>query len=94
MFRIRMPIYLAREWFKHTVGVARNEESRRYVTYAPDCFLPEQLRRRNPDAKQGSLDVPVDDGDALRQEVHDYMERGLALYDKLLRRYVCLSSLS
>lgn len=27
--RIKMPIFVAREWFRHTVGFARNEISRR-----------------------------------------------------------------
>lgn len=28
-FRIKVPIFLAREWFRHTIGFARNEVSRR-----------------------------------------------------------------
>ena len=27
--RLKMPIYVAREWFRHTIGFARNEVSRR-----------------------------------------------------------------
>jgi thymidylate synthase (FAD) len=27
--RLKMPIFVAREWFRHTVGFARNEVSRR-----------------------------------------------------------------
>ncbi len=30
-FRIRMPVAVARQWFRSTVGLARNEVSRRYV---------------------------------------------------------------
>jgi thymidylate synthase (FAD) len=30
-FRLKMPIFVAREWFRHTVGFSRNEVSRRYV---------------------------------------------------------------
>ena len=34
-FRLKMPIWMAREWFRHTVGFARNEVSRRYVDSPP-----------------------------------------------------------
>ena len=27
-FRLKMPIWMAREWFRHTIGFARNEVSR------------------------------------------------------------------
>ncbi|WP_143218009.1 FAD-dependent thymidylate synthase, partial [Acinetobacter indicus] len=34
--RIKMPIFVARQWFKHTVGFTRNEVSRRYVDDTPE----------------------------------------------------------
>jgi thymidylate synthase (FAD) len=55
-FRIRMPIWMAREWFRHTVGFSRNEVSRRYVDDEPTFFLPDQIRTRAPNKKQGSND--------------------------------------
>ena len=35
--RVKMPIFVAREWYRHTVGFARNEVSRRYVDTPPEC---------------------------------------------------------
>lgn len=58
-FRIKMPIFVAREWFRHTVGFSRNEESRRYVDGAVQCFLPDTARQRDPNVKQGSMKSPV-----------------------------------
>lgn len=55
-FRLRMPIWMAREWFRHTIGFARNEVSRRYVDDPPTFYLPESLRTRAPNKKQGSND--------------------------------------
>jgi thymidylate synthase (FAD) len=55
-FRLRMPIWMAREWFRHTVGFARNEVSRRYVDDPPTFFLPDAVRTRAPSIKQGSGD--------------------------------------
>lgn len=54
-FRIACPIFVARQWFRHTIGVARNEVSRRYVDEEVEYFLPEIIRAK-PEAsiKQGS----------------------------------------
>ena len=43
-FRLKMPIWMAREWFRHTIGFARNEVSRRYVDSPPTFHLPEEFR--------------------------------------------------
>jgi thymidylate synthase (FAD) len=67
-FRLKMPIFIAREWYRHTVGFSRNEVSRRYVDDAPECWVPTpaDLRARDPNKKQGSKDSSVDDA----QELH------------------------
>lgn len=53
--RITAPIFIARQWYRSNVGVARNEVSRRYVDDGLDFFRPDEWRRR-PDGtiKQGS----------------------------------------
>jgi len=63
--RITAPIFVARQWFRSTVGVARNEVSRRYVSDDPEFFYPDEWRSR-PDGsiKQGSGD-PLDEADDL-----------------------------
>jgi thymidylate synthase (FAD) len=67
-FRIKMPIFVAREWFRHQIGLSRNEVSRRYVDTPPECWVPapDQVRARDPRLKQGSKSTPVDNYD----EVH------------------------
>ena len=52
-FRLKMPIFVAREWYRHQIGFARNEVSRRYVDSEPECYVP-KLRERDPKLKQGS----------------------------------------
>jgi len=54
-FRIKAPIFVARQWFKHMIGFTRNETSRRYVDDAPEFYIPDAVRSR-PDGniKQGS----------------------------------------
>jgi len=51
---IKMPIFVSRQWFKHSVGFTRNEVSRRYVKSTPEFWIPEQFRSKPVNAKQGS----------------------------------------
>jgi thymidylate synthase (FAD) len=62
-FRLKMPIFVAREWYRHQIGFARNEVSRRYVDTEPECYIPkaEDIRARDPKLKQGSKPEAVDD---------------------------------
>lgn len=54
-FRIKAPIFVARQWFKHMVGITRNEQSRRYVDEEPEFYFPEVWRGRPEGSiKQGS----------------------------------------
>ena len=59
-FRLKMPIFVAREWYRHTIGFARNEVSRRYVDTPPELYIPTELRERDPNLKQGSKSTFVD----------------------------------
>lgn len=57
-FRIKAPIFVARQWFKHMVGITRNETSRRYVDEEPEFYFPEVWRGRPAGSiKQGSSGV-------------------------------------
>lgn len=57
-FRIKMPLFVAREWFRHTVGFTRNEVSRRYVDDPPEFYVPTTIRGKPIDGKkQGSSGV-------------------------------------
>ena len=54
-FRITAPIFVARQWYRHTVGFARNEESRRYIRDEPSVFHPTNWRSKPEGSiKQGS----------------------------------------
>ena len=88
-FRLNMPIFVAREWFRHTIGFARNEMSRRYVDSPPEIWTPSEFRQRDPKLKQGSKSESVEKneeaGQLYRQTVdasvrayHELMELGVA----------------
>jgi thymidylate synthase (FAD) len=59
-FRIKAPIFVARQLVKHQVGLSWNEVSRRYVDDEPEFWFPEVWRGKPVNAKQGSSGV-VDD---------------------------------
>lgn len=81
--RIKMPIFVAREWYRHTVGFARNEISRRYVDTEPEFYMPESLRERNTSVKQGSKETPIENNTALLEEMRLFNEQSNAFYEKL-----------
>lgn len=53
-FRIKAPIFVARQLVKHQVGLSWNEVSRRYVDSEPEFWFPDVWRGRPVNAKQGS----------------------------------------
>jgi len=56
-FRIKMPIFVARQWYKHQMGFTRNEVSRRYVSDSPEFYLPATWRAKpEGSVKQGSAE--------------------------------------
>ena len=82
--RIKMPIFVAREWFRHTIGFARNEVSRRYVDFEPECFIPTDIRARDPKLKQGSKAENVDANDEVRSIIQKYTKNSIDTYNCLL----------
>ncbi|MCL5436409.1 MAG: FAD-dependent thymidylate synthase [Candidatus Dependentiae bacterium] len=88
-FRICMPIFIMREWYRHTVGFCRNEVSRRYVTTRPDCFVPPALRQRDANVKQGSSARLVVDSDVLVERMRGFMRQSVDFYEELLAQGVC-----
>ena len=87
-FRLKMPIFIAREWFRHTIGLARNEVSRRYVDTDPECWTPDGLRARDPRAKQGSKAENIEANDAVMVEFNEFQQKAMAFYKSLMDRGV------
>jgi thymidylate synthase (FAD) len=89
-FRIKMPIFVCREWFRHTIGLARNEVSRRYVDSVPECWVPDALhiRERDPKVKQGSKATAVQEAEEVYLLMKDHTDQALHTYHTLLERGV------
>lgn len=95
-FRIKAPIFVARQLQKHTVGLAWNEVSRRYVDSEPEFFMPEVWRGKAESVKQGSSDTEVDLFVAWDKDIsmrfklpNTVMETCLTHYTHLLELGVC-----
>ena len=52
--RMKLPIFLARQFVKHQIGGTWSEESRRYMSSEPEFWFPEEWHGRPEDIKQGS----------------------------------------
>ena len=84
-FRIKAPIFVARQLVKHTVGLSWNEVSRRYVSTEPEFYLPDYWRKSASNVKQGSSDEAVE----LSFAPAGYVLDSLRCYENLLREGVC-----
>jgi thymidylate synthase (FAD) len=86
-FRLKMPIWMAREWFRHTIGFARNEVSRRYVDDPPTFHIPE-FRTRAPGKKQGSNDDVHPENALIYELMAEHCRDAFTTYDHLLKNNV------
>lgn len=85
--RETVPIFVARQRFKHMVGFSYNEVSRRYVDTTPDIFTPDQWRGR-PDGsiKQGSSEDCFTGATAkwIEERYNTLMDDAIGLYESLI----------
>lgn len=88
-FRLKMPIFIAREWYRHQIGFARNEVSRRYVDTLPEIWEPSMLRERDTNKKQGSKDTAIEQNEECLNMIKSHSDSTLELYNTLLSKGVC-----
>ena len=86
-FRIKAPIFVARQLVKHQVGLVWNEVSRRYVDFPPELYQPDTWRGRPVNSKQGS-DGTVELGQTIDHNLETTMESCLILYNTLIQKGV------
>ena len=58
--RVKAPIFMARQFVKHQIGLVWNEESRRYIDDEPEFYISKQWRGRPINAKQGSSEQIIE----------------------------------
>tara|TARA_A100001391_G_scaffold192803_1_gene167370 strand:+ start:3027 stop:3677 length:651 start_codon:yes stop_codon:yes gene_type:complete len=87
--RITCPIFVLRQLGKHQVGFSWSEVSRRYITGEPEFWMPEDIRSRPDNIKQGSESKDWgEDYDAIWNQFHAANEEAMKRYDVLLRQGV------
>ena len=86
-FRIKAPVFVARQLVKHQVGLVWNEVSRRYVDYPPELYKPDAWRGRPMNSKQGS-DGTVELGQTIDHNLETTMQSCLILYNTMIEKGV------
>ena len=88
--RIKAPIFIRTQLFKHKVGFTENEVSRRYVSDPPSVYFPRWRGKPTNGAKQGSEDfMPLDeDYNTVNRHYEFTVREALLTYDELLKRGV------
>lgn len=88
--RIKAPIFIRTQLFKHKVGFTENEVSRRYVSDPPSVYMPRWRGKPTNGAKQGSEDfMPIDDQyNTVNRHYEFTVKEALQTYEELLKRGV------
>lgn len=87
--RETVPIFVARQRFKHQIGFSYNEVSRRYVSDAPQFFYPEEWRKKAENVKQGSSDEVIEQNRWARDRYGWFIQHCYDTYYDLLEQGVC-----
>lgn len=82
-FRIKAPIFVARQLVKHQVGGVWNEVSRRYVDDEPEFYFPDVWRGKPVNAKQGSSGEHWK-SDEYKQSVGFEVQESLNVYNEMI----------
>ena len=95
-FHCKVPEFVARQWYKHVVGIAYtegasidhawNEISLRYVDASEfQFYTPQGFRKQSEDNKQASTDALVEDpGDTLRHRYLQQCQSAFELYEEMV----------
>lgn len=82
--RMKAPIPIRTQCFKHKQGLVENEESRRYISDTPEIFMPEFRTKPEGSIKQGSGGLHPDN--AMWQELYSSsVGSALATYSRMLK---------
>lgn len=87
--RMKAPVPIRTQCFKHKQGLVENEESRRYISSTPELFVPEYFRAKPEGSiKQGSGDKHPHSAGAKEAYVAMCMD-AIALYESFVEGGIC-----
>lgn len=82
--RMKAPIPIRTQCFKHKQGLVENEESRRYISSVPEIFIPEFRQKPEGSIKQGSAGLHPDN--AMWKEMYESATgTAVATYERMLK---------
>ncbi|QQV91623.1 thymidylate synthase [Klebsiella phage vB_KpP_FBKp27] len=81
--RMKAPIPIRTQCFKHKQGLVENEESRRYISVTPEIFIPEFRQKPEGSIKQGSAGIHEANDYWKRQYIY-HTQEAVALYEKMI----------
>lgn len=87
--KFKIPIFVANQLKRHTVGFVINEVSRRYVDSTPEFYVPEVWRKRANNVKQGSSAEGINVYGSIGENPVDWMYDTIENYNQLLEIGVC-----
>ena len=85
--RIKAPIFIRTQFFKHKQGFVENEISRRYVTTEVEVYEPQWRGKPKGSAKQGSSDF-IDLEAGMLEEMRWLTGDAISVYESLIRKGV------
>ena len=85
--RIKAPVSIRTQFFKHKQGFVENEISRRYVSFEPEFYHPEWRGKPTNGAKQGSDDF-IDISPDVDRTFENMLKGCFMAYDQLLKEGV------
>ena len=88
-FRIKAPVFVARQLIKHQIGLVWNEVSRRYVKTDPEFWSPDYWRQSSADVKQGSLRKKASSQNVINHMFSDAERHCADAYKAMLDMGVC-----
>ena len=88
-FRIKAPIFVARQLIKHQVGLVWNEVSRRYIKTDPEFWSPDYWRQSAENVKQGSSEDATPSQNIVDHMYIDATRHCLDAYKAMLSIGVC-----
>jgi thymidylate synthase (FAD) len=81
--RIYAPIFVFRQLGKHQVGFSWSEVSRRYISSQPEFWVPDKIRKKADNIKQGSSEETLPNAWII--DFHQQNKSCLHTYNTLLR---------
>lgn len=88
-FRVKCPIYVARQWMRHRIGVSYNEISYRYVKAKDEFHIPSFWREQDDKNKQSSFETDKFDNIELTSRFKHVIEQCVMLYENMISIGVC-----